>query len=349
MRVGIITSIPWLPDTTPEQCFAEALEEVELAEALGFDSVWFTEHHFALHGLCSGITTFLSAVAARTKKVRLGAAVHVLPYWNPLRLAEDLAILDILSKGRLDFGAGTGYRLEEFRGFSIPMEESREMGRECLDIILDLWSGKPVTFHGKHYQIDDVAVYPTPLQKPHPPVWHAGNSPETLDFIAERGYNWMAAATFGSFDQLYERRRHLDGALERLGRNAADTSVYAHVPLFVANSTYGEIKKETQEGVTWFFDVARWFATGTGHAGGTMYDTGPMARVGFDFDQFYEQNSFFGDPETCFRKIERFCRDMRPTDLVCLFKLGQPHKRVAEAMRLFTREVMPRVRQLNFD
>ncbi len=141
MRVGIITSIPWLPDTTPEQCFTEALEEVELAEALGFDSVWFTEHHFALHGLCSGIATFLSAVAARTKRVRLGAAVHVLPDWNPLRLAEDLAILDILSTGRLDFGAGTGYRLEEFRGFGIPMEESREMGRECLDIILDLWSG----------------------------------------------------------------------------------------------------------------------------------------------------------------------------------------------------------------
>ncbi len=162
MRVGIITSIPWLPDTTPEQCFTEALEEVELAEALGFDSVWFTEHH-------------------------------------------------------------------------------------------------------------------------------------------------------------------------------------------VANSTHDEIKRDTQEGVTWFFDVARWFATGTGHAGGTMYDTGPMARIGFDFDQFYEQNSFFGDPETCFQKIERFCRGMRPTDLVCLFKLGQPHKRVAEAMELFAREVMPRVRQLNFD
>src|SRR5687767_14315627 len=100
MRLGIVTSIPRLPGKTQEQCFLDALTEVELAEALGFDAVWFTEHHFALHGLNSGLTAWLAAVAMRTRRVRIGSTVFVLPYWDPIRLAEDAATVDLLSGGR---------------------------------------------------------------------------------------------------------------------------------------------------------------------------------------------------------------------------------------------------------
>ncbi|MEE9278324.1 MAG: LLM class flavin-dependent oxidoreductase, partial [Dehalococcoidia bacterium] len=113
MRLGIATSIPWLPGKSQEECFHEALEDVEVAEALGFDCVWYTEHHFAQHGLNSGLTAWLAAVAMRTKRIRIGSTVFVLPFWDPIRLAEDVAMVDLLSDGRVEFGVGTGYRLDE--------------------------------------------------------------------------------------------------------------------------------------------------------------------------------------------------------------------------------------------
>lgn len=348
----MVTSIPWLPGVSPQQCFQEALAEAELAEALGFDSVWFTEHHFAVHGLCSGITPLLAAVAQRTKRIRLGAAVHVLPFWNPVRLAEDLAVVDILSNGRLEFGVGTGYRLEEFRGFGVSPEQAKLMGRECLDAVLALWSGKPVTFEGQTVKLKNVAACPPPLQQPHPPVWHAGNSPASLEFIAERRYNWMAAATFGPFSAIAEHRRYLDGALARRGVPQSEIRVYAHVPTYISNGGYEEIRREMEQGVQWFFNKARWFSGGESHAGGTIYDAGrPAAAPGadyIDFPTFFDNNCFYGDADVCTAKIERFCRQVRPTDLICLFKLGQPHGKVTKAMEQFARDVMPRIRGFDF-
>ncbi len=345
MRLGIVTSIPWLPGKSQEDCFLEALAEVEAAEALGFDAVWFTEHHFALHGLNSGLTAWLAAVAMRTRRVRIGSTVFVLPYWDPIRLAEDAATVDILSGGRLEFGAGTGYRLDEFKGFNVSPDISREKGRECLDIILNLWRGEPVTFTGKYHELNEVAIRPVPTQKPHPPIWWPGQSSESLEFIARRGYNWMSAATLASVGTIVERRRRLEELLQGHGRSIADTGIYVHVPTYVAHATRDEIRAVMEPGIRWFRDAAMWYTAGPTPGGGTIYARGG-AEVPFDFESFYDDNSFFGDPETCFGKIERLWRALRPTDLVFLFKLGQSQDHVLSSMKLFAREVMPRVRDL---
>ncbi|GIX47550.1 MAG: hypothetical protein KatS3mg131_1761 [Candidatus Tectimicrobiota bacterium] len=349
MRFGIVLSVPWMPGSDPSQCFAEGLEEAELAEDLGFDSVWVTEHHFSLHGLCSGITPFLAALAMRTRRLRIGAAVFVLPLWNPVRLAEDVAVLDHLSGGRIEFGVGTGYRLDEFRGFNVSPDLSREMGREALETILRLWTADgPVTWEGKYYRVNDVAVHPPPRQQPHPPVWFAANSAPTIAYVAEHGFHWMAASTFGTLDQLVARRRLLDQALRQAGRDPDAIRVYTHIPTYVAAAAdYEAIRQELEPGVRWFRRAARWFAVGSRHLGGTIYDTGAAGpEEDFDFRAFYEGNAFIGDAETCYRKIEAFCRRFRPTDLVFAFRLGQPHERTMRAMARFAREVLPHLRTL---
>jgi alkanesulfonate monooxygenase SsuD/methylene tetrahydromethanopterin reductase-like flavin-dependent oxidoreductase (luciferase family) len=345
MRLGIATSIPWLPGKSQEQCFSDALAEVEAAEALGFDAVWFTEHHFALHGLNSGLTAWLGAVAMRTRRVRIGSTVFVLPFWDPIRLAEDAATVDILSGGRLEFGVGTGYRLDEFKGFNVSPEVSREKGRECLEVIRSLWRGEPVTFKGKHYELREVAIRPVPRQKPHPPIWWPGQSPETLEYIARHGFNWMSAATLATVSTIVERRRRLADLLRSHGRTIDDIGIYVHVPTYVAGATREEIRQVTEPGIRWFRHSAMWYTAGPTPGGGTIYQPGGTAAP-FDFESFYDNDSFFGDPQTCFGKIERLWQALRPTDLVFLFKMGQSQDRVFASMELFAREVMPRVREL---
>jgi alkanesulfonate monooxygenase SsuD/methylene tetrahydromethanopterin reductase-like flavin-dependent oxidoreductase (luciferase family) len=347
MRLGVVTSIPWLPGKSQEQCFLDALAEVEAAEALGFDAVWFTEHHFALHGLNSGLTTWLAAVAMRTRRVRIGSTVFVLPYWDPIRLAEDAATVDLLSGGRLEFGAGTGYRLDEFKGFNVSPDVSREQGRECIEVIRRLWTGEPVTFKGKYYALNEVAIRPVPKQRPHPPIWWPGQSPETLEYIARQGYHWMSAATLATTATIVARRQQLAELLARRGRSIDDIGIYVHVPAHVAHATRDEIRRVTEPGIRWFREAAMWYTAGPTPGGGTIYQSGgPVAPTPFDFDSFYDDNSFFGDPETCFHKIERLWQALRPTDLVFLFKIGQSDDQVLRSMELFAREVMPRVREL---
>ena len=345
MRLGVATSIPWLPGKSQEQCVLEALEEVAAAEALGFDAVWFTEHHFALHGLNSGLTAWLAAVAQRTKRVRIGSTVFVLPFWSPIRLAEDTAMVDILSGGRLEFGVGTGYRLDEFKGFNVSPDISREMGRECFEVILRLWTGEPVTFKGKYYELNEVAIRPVPKQKPHPPIWWPGQSPETLEYIARKGYNWMSASTLATLATIRERRQRLAELLQGYGRNINDVGIYIHVPTYVANATYEDIRQVTEPGIQWFRHSAMWYTAGPTPGGGTIYEQGGT-EAPFDFEGFYKNNSFFGDPATCFSKIERLWQAVRPTDLVFLFKMGQSQNQVVESMELFAKELMPRVRDL---
>ena len=345
MRLGVVTSVPWLPGKSQEECFHEALAEVDAAEDLGFDVVWFTEHHFAVHGLNSGLTAWLAAVAARTRRVRIGSTVFVLPFWDPIRLAEDAATVDILSGGRLEFGAGTGYRLDELKGFNVSPEQSRDQGRECLDVILRLWTGEPITFKGKYYELNDVAVRPVPKQKPHPPIWMPGLSTESLEYIVRSGYNWMSAATLASLSTIVDRRRQLEGAAQRYGRNLAEMGIYVHVPTHVAKATRDEIRRVTEPGILWFRESALWYTARPTPGGGTIYNPGGVLGA-FDFESFYDNDSFFGDPETCFRKIERLWKALRPTDLVLLFKLGQRQDEVLGSMELFARDVMPRVREL---
>ncbi len=158
------------------------------AEALGYSSSFVVEHHFTGFGQVSASLNLLTWVAARTSALRLGTAVLVLPWHNPVLLAEQAATIDLLSGGRLEFGVGKGYRANEFDGFCIPMEEAEERFEEGLAVILKAWtSNERFSHHGKFWNFENIVVEPPTRQKPHPPIWMAAGQPDSIRKVARRG------------------------------------------------------------------------------------------------------------------------------------------------------------------
>lgn len=174
------------------QGFRDYIEFNVEAESLGYHSTFLVEHHFTGWGQVSATLHLLNWLAARTRTLRVGSAVIVLPWHNPVLLAEQAATLDLLSGGRFDFGIGKGYRYTEFRGFRVPIEQAEERFDEAFDIITRAWrSTERFTHRGKYWQFDEIVVEPAPAQKPHPPFWMAANSPASIRRVAERGCNLL--------------------------------------------------------------------------------------------------------------------------------------------------------------
>src|SRR5262244_1544702 len=193
MRFGIFGSAQAKrggPDTDSGAGFRDFVELNVEAEALGFVSSFLVEHHFTGFGQVSATLNLLTWVGARTTTLRLGTAVIVLPWHNPVLLAEQAATIDLLSGGRLDFGIGKGYRHNEFVGFCVPMEEADARFNESIDVITKAWTAKErFSHHGKFWQFDDIIVEPPTAQRPHPPLWMGAGSPESIRNVAARGYN----------------------------------------------------------------------------------------------------------------------------------------------------------------
>lgn len=162
------------------------------AEALGFHGTFVVEHHFTGFGQVSATLNLLTWLGARTKTLRLGTAVMVLPWHNPVLLAEQAATLDLLSGGRLDFGIGTGYRYHEFVGFDVALDEARERFEEAIDVILKAWtSNERFSHQGKFWTFNDILVEPPPFRKPHPVVWMGAGSERSIREVARRGFNLL--------------------------------------------------------------------------------------------------------------------------------------------------------------
>ena len=180
------------PEAVPGQGFRDFIEFNVEAEALGYRSTFQVEHHFTGWNQVSATLNLLTWVAARTKTLRVGTAVMVLPWHNPVLLAEQAATLDLLSDGRLDLGVGRGYRYNEFRGFHIPMEEAEARFEETFDFLVKAWTARGrFSWHGRFWQFEDIVVEPPTAQKPHPPIWMAAGSAASIKRVAERGCNLL--------------------------------------------------------------------------------------------------------------------------------------------------------------
>src|SRR5262245_38329459 len=174
------------------QSYGRFIDYVLYAEELGFESLFVVEHHFTGSSQVSASLNLLSFLAGRTTRMRLGTAVVVLPWHNPVLLAEQVATLDLLSGGRFDFGVGKGYRDSEFESFCIPKQEATERFDECMDILRKAWTSAGRFSHqGKHWNFRDIVVEPRPVQQPHPPFWMGAGSPEGIRRAGREGYNLL--------------------------------------------------------------------------------------------------------------------------------------------------------------
>jgi len=180
------------PEFDSSEGFRDFIDYNIEAEALGFHSTFVVEHHFTGYGQVSATLNLLTWLGARTRRLRLGTAVLVLPWHNPVLLAEQAATLDLLSGGRLDFGIGKGYRYNEFAGFCVPMEEADARFDDCLEVLLKAWTAdEPFSHRGKYWEFDQIVVKPPTAQKPHPPIWMGAGSERSIRQVAQKGYNLL--------------------------------------------------------------------------------------------------------------------------------------------------------------
>jgi alkanesulfonate monooxygenase SsuD/methylene tetrahydromethanopterin reductase-like flavin-dependent oxidoreductase (luciferase family) len=206
------------PDTDSSLGFREFIDNNIEAEALGYYSTFLVEHHFTGFGQVSASLNLLTWLGARTRHLRLGTAVLVLPWHNPVLLAEQAATLDLLSGGRLDFGVGKGYRYNEFAGFCLPMEEADSRFEESLEVITKAFASEtPFSHRGKYWQFDNIVVEPPTAQKPHPPFWMGAGSPASVHQVVERGYN-MLLGQHSLADEILEQVTQFREEVEARGR-----------------------------------------------------------------------------------------------------------------------------------
>lgn len=198
--------------------YHDFIRYVIAAEELGFSSVFLVEHHFTGFGQVSASLNLLSYLAARTEKIRLGTAVVVLPWHNPVLVAEEAATLDLLSTGRLDFGVGKGYRPYEFSGFCIKQDEATQRFDEAIEVIRKAWTSKGrFSYEGRWWRYDNIVVEPAPIQQPHPPFWMGAGSPESIRRAAREGYN-LLLDQIAPVDVITDRVRVFREECEAVGR-----------------------------------------------------------------------------------------------------------------------------------
>jgi alkanesulfonate monooxygenase SsuD/methylene tetrahydromethanopterin reductase-like flavin-dependent oxidoreductase (luciferase family) len=312
------------PGAPMGQGFHDFIDVNVEAEALGYHSTFLVEHHFSGWNQVSATLTLLTWLAARTTSLRLGTAVLVLPWHNPVLLAEQAATLDLLSKGRLDFGIGKGYRYNEFNGFAVPREEADARFEEALAIITKAWtSSQRFSHHGKFWTFNDVVVEPPTWQKPHPPFWMAAGSPASIRHVAERGYN-LILDQFAAFDVVAERIALFKAECAKHGRGRSGIALARD--MHVADNR--EEKDAALARNRAFHDrilaVARW----PDHAGGShilAYHHSPEEA---------EAVSLIGTPDEIMRKLEILRR--AGVDYVIMSCGGS-----RESLRRFAREIMP--------
>jgi alkanesulfonate monooxygenase SsuD/methylene tetrahydromethanopterin reductase-like flavin-dependent oxidoreductase (luciferase family) len=198
--------------------YRKYIDYVLAAEALGYHSVFVVEHHFTGVGQLSASLNFLSYLAAKTRRIRLGTAVIVLPWHNPALLAEQVATLDLLSEGRFDLGVGKGYRETEFSGFSIPIGEATERFDETLAFLRKAWSSPDrFSHHGKRWRFENIVIEPRPAQQPHPPLWMGAGSFESIRRAAREDFNLLLDQV-ATIDLTIERVAAYKDELARHGR-----------------------------------------------------------------------------------------------------------------------------------
>jgi alkanesulfonate monooxygenase SsuD/methylene tetrahydromethanopterin reductase-like flavin-dependent oxidoreductase (luciferase family) len=237
MRFGLLCSAHANAGDLPAetgQGFLDYLDFNVEAEELGFHSSFLVEHHFTGWNQVSATLMLLTCLAMRTSRLRLGSAVIVLPWHNPVLLAEEAATLDLVSGGRLDFGIGKGYRHSEFTGFQVPPEEAEARFEEAVEVITRSWLQRSRFSHrGRFWRFEDIVVEPPPAQRPHPPLWMAAGSSGSIRHAAERGFNLMLDQ-YASPEQVGERVELYRAERAALGRPFDPMGVAVARQLYVA-------------------------------------------------------------------------------------------------------------------
>ncbi len=337
------------PGGTDLAAFQETFELAEAAEAWGLDGVWLGEIHFnPIRSVSSAPLALASYIAARTRRVRIGMAVQVLPLSHPLRIAEEAATVDQISEGRFDFGIGRSGSPRAYDVLGVPYGESQGRFEECLQIILTAWKGERFSYHGRYYHFDNVLVGPRPYQLPHPPLRMASNSKETFLVVARLGLPLFVGLRDLDIPELRLRIADYRAAWREAG-HPGEGDVCLRMPIYAA-PTEREAVEEPRENLTYFFQRhAELTRSGMGRA-----DTGPADRRQSKFEQLtrltyediLETRAAVGTAPALVERLGALREELGLSGLVAELNPGGllPLERMKRTLRILTHEVIPALR-----
>ncbi len=334
MEFGVFYQIPCGENQTPAGRYADAMAQVQLADELGYDMAWLAELHFARRfSVMPAPLLMASALSQTTERIMLGTAVNLLPLHHPLRIAEEVATLDVLSGGRAVFGIGRGSNPNHYRGYGIPIEERNDRFAEGLDLALRAWTEDELNYDGQFYQAANIRLEPKPIQQPHPPVYVASNGADTFPLVGKLGHSILVTPLIITVDGVSNGLATYRETLAEHGHDPAAVKVVVNVPVYV-----GETAQAARAGfaptVNNYLDTLRSMQNNSRGSGRAFQ---------IDYDDICNELGAVGTPQQVIERLQRFQELYRPQEFMCWFNIGGmlSNEEVARSMRLFAEEVMP--------
>jgi alkanesulfonate monooxygenase SsuD/methylene tetrahydromethanopterin reductase-like flavin-dependent oxidoreductase (luciferase family) len=336
------------PGTSQDAAFDEAFRQIDAAERWGLDAMWLAELHTAPErSVLAAPLTIASAVAARTKHLKIGTAVQVLPLCHPLRLAEEAATVDQISKGRLIFGVGRSGFPRVYQAYGVNYGESRERFAEVLDILQRAWTEDAFSFHGKYYHFDNVRQSPKPYQKPYPDIRIAANSPDTFVESGTRGVPIFVAVRLGTLSELAPNIRAYREAWKAAG-HAGEGKVFLRAPVYVG-ATAAAARSEPEASIMYFYRFLgeRLEESATQAGVRAIEDRAARGRRLRDitYDEALRDKIIVGTPEQVADRLMQLRDELGLDGILAELNCGTriPNDRIMNSLQLLCEKVKPRV------
>jgi natural product biosynthesis luciferase-like monooxygenase protein len=335
------------PATDSVALYASLRDQARRADALGFHSFWLAEHHFhGFGGMLPSPPVVIPWLAAETPRIRYGTAVALLPFHNPLLLAEDYATVDVLTGGRLEFGVGLGFQKLEADNLDAPMETARERFYEHLDVILRAWTSERLDHDGPHYQYRGLRVLPRPVQRPHPPIWvGATATPESFRWAGEHGYGMMTIGHLHDVADLKERIALYREAYRAAGHPPEGEKVLGAYHTFVSRDA-AQARAVGARGLEVYGLTAsqarEWAGAGSTEAAFPAHTPVLQRTRALSFDEMLARSrAIVGEPAVCRDTLAYLREELGLTHAAFLFALGElPYDAVLRSMDLFADQVL---------
>jgi len=310
--------------------YHDAFEQIDLAENLGFDSIWLTEHHFTDDGYLPSLLPMAAAIASRTKRLTIGTYVLLAPFIHPLKLAEDAAVVDVISNGRLRLGLGQGYRAEEFAGFGVPHSERLGRTLETIEILRRAWSGERFSFNGEHFHFTDVRVLPKPMSRPYPELLCGAGARKAIERAARLD---LGFACVGGRAQIAIYRDRLAA----LGKDPARFSVVNSRVLYIAD-TPEQAWREVGDGLLYQAELyGKWLSAAA---------KTPTTKVLIRPDpERLKRSSILGPVDLVRQRLNEVIDTTPLTELILVMQLpGVAPEKAYRSLQRFGSEVLPSFR-----
>jgi alkanesulfonate monooxygenase SsuD/methylene tetrahydromethanopterin reductase-like flavin-dependent oxidoreductase (luciferase family) len=346
MEFGMFHEFPSMPGRSETEMFDEAMAQVDAAERWGLDVMWLAEIHFAPERTyLSSPLAIASAIAARTKRMKIGIAVQVLPLCHPLRLAEEVATVDQISEGRLIFGVGRSGVVGTYDAYQVPYEESRERFAEVLAIVERAWSEPRFSYEGKFHSFDNVACVPHPYRNKLPPIRIAASTPDSFPAIGGQGYPVFASVRHATWNDVAPQVASYQEGWNAAGHPGRGQA-YVSAPIYIAE-TEERARAEAEESVTHFYRLQYELIADSARRSGrqAFIDRAERLRT-LTYEDVLRGNVLVGTPQSVGDKLRQLQDEIGFDGILAELNCGGliPHERVLNALKLLCQEVMPRFR-----